>query len=211
MQPAVINPVIIRVIAPLLVLLAMSVPGLASELSAQQLVRDTSSRMLVAMRAEQGRIEKDTAHLYQLVEQIVLPCFDFRRMSQWVLGRNWRSATPQQREQFVDQFRMLLVRTYSTALLEYADGEIVYLPVAEGSGGKTVTVRTEIDQPGIGVIPVTYSMYPSDSGWKVYDIAISGVSLVTSYRSTYGSIIRKDGIDRLIAQLAERNSLQADG
>lgn len=212
MQRPVINPAVVRIAAPLLaLLLAVSVQVLASDISPQQLVRDTSSRMLVAMHEEQGSIEKDATHLYQLVEEIILPYFDFRRMSQWVLGKNWRTATTQQREQFVQQFRMLLVRTYGTALLEYADEEIVYLPTASERGGKNVTVRTEINQPGVGVIPITYSMYPSGNGWKVYDISISGVSLVTSYRSTYGSIIRRDGIDQLIDQLAERNRLQADG
>ena len=196
-----------------LLALALFAPDrmLAAELSPQDMVRDTSSRMLVAMNTEQDLIERDAAHLYALVEEIVLPYFDFRRMSQWVLGKNWRKATAAQREQFVEQFRILLVRTYGTALLEYADEEIVYLPYVEEQNAARVTVRTEIDQPGVGVIPIYYSMYQSDDGWKVYDISISGVSLVTNYRSTYGSIIRKDGIDHLINRLAEHNRLRADG
>jgi phospholipid transport system substrate-binding protein len=196
-----------------LLALALLAPGqmLASELSPQDMVRDTSSRMLLAMHTKQGLIEKDATHLYELVEEIVLPYFDFRRMSQWVLGKNWRKATAEQREQFVEQFRMLLVRTYGTALLEYADEEVVYLPTVEPKDAARVTVRTEIDQSGVGVIPIFYSMYQSDAGWKVYDISISGVSLVTNYRSTYGSIIRKDGIDHLIARLVEHNKLRADG
>jgi len=209
MTPPVLH-VLLRVLAPLL-LLVVAVRVLAADVSPQELVRDTSSRMLLAMHKEQNLIEKDAAHLFQLVEEIVLPYFDFQRMSQWVLGKNWRNASAQQREQFVEQFRMLLVRTYSTALLEYADEEIVYLPFSGENSAGSVMVRTEIDQPGVGVIPITYSMYQSKSGWKVYDISISGVSLVTNYRSTYGSIIRKDGIDHLIRQLAERNRLQTDG
>jgi len=196
-----------------LLALALFAPDrmLAAELSPQDMVRDTSSRMLVAMNTEQDLIERDAAHLYALVEEIVLPYFDFRRMSQWVLGKNWRTATAAQREQFVEQFRILLVRTYGTALLEYADEEIVYLPYVEEQNAARVTVRTEIDQPGVGVIPIYYSMYQSDDGWKVYDISISGVSLVTNYRSTYGSIIRKDGIDHLINKLTEHNRQRADG
>ncbi len=196
-------------LAIFLVLLPLSV--FATGDSPQQLVRDTSSRMLAAMRAGQDGISQDPARLYLLVEEIVLPNFDFRRMSQWVLGRNWRTATPQQRELFVVEFRQLLVRTYGSALLEYADEELVYLPFTGSTDAKNVTVRTEIDQPGVGVIPINYSMYRSNAGWKVYDISISGVSLVTNYRSTYGSIIRNDGIDHLIGRLAERNRQQADG
>lgn len=212
MYSSLVKPLPVRVFAPLLaLLLAVSVRLMAADVSPQELVRDTSSRMLLAMHEEHDIIEKDAAHLYQLVEEIVLPYFDFQRMSQWVLGKNWRNATAQQREQFVEQFRMLLVRTYGTALLEYADEEIEYLPFTGQQNADNVTVRTEIDQAGVGVIPITYSMYQSGAGWKVYDISISGVSLVTNYRSTYGSIIRKDGIDRLIHQLADRNRLQADG
>ena len=199
----------LKCLATLLLLLPLSVPATGG--SPQQLVRDTSSRMLAAMRAEQDSISQDPARLYVLVEEIVLPNFDFRRMSQWVLGKNWRVATPQQRELFVAEFRQLLVRTYGTALLEYADEELIYLPFTETTEAKSVTVRTEIDQPGVGVIPINYSMYRSNAGWKVYDISISGVSLVTNYRSSYGSIIRNNGIDHLIDQLAERNRQQADG
>jgi phospholipid transport system substrate-binding protein len=210
MSESMTGPALARLFSLLLALL-MPGWGMAAELSPQAMVRDTSSRMLVAMHAEQDLIERDAAHLYELVEAIVLPYFDFRRMSQWVLGKNWRKATPEQREQFVEQFRMLLVRTYGTALLVYADEEIVYLPYTGEKNAARVTVRTEIDQPGVGVIPIFYSMYQSDAGWKVYDISISGVSLVTNYRSTYGSIIRKDGIDHLIERLTERNRLRADG
>jgi phospholipid transport system substrate-binding protein len=206
------NPVTVRLFAPLLaLLLVVSVRVMAADVSPQELVRDTSSRMLLAMNEQRDFIDKDSAHLYQLVEEIVLPYFDFQRMSQWVLGKNWRNASAQQREQFVEQFRVLLVRTYGTALLEYADEEIVYLPFAGKDNTGNVTVRTEIDQPGIGVIPITYSMYQSSTGWKVYDISISGVSLVTNYRSSYGTIIRKDGIEHLIHQLADRNRMQAHG
>jgi len=204
------NPARLHVFAALL-LLAIAVRALAADVSPQQLVRDTSSRMLLAMHKQQELIEKDASYLYRLVEEIVLPYFDFQRMSQWVLGKYWRSASAQQREQFVEQFRMLLVRTYGSALLEYADQEIVYLPFSGDNNPRGVTVRTEIDQPGVGVIPITYSLYQSQGGWKVFDVAINGVSLVTNYRSTYGSIIRKDGIDHLIRQLAERNRQQADG
>ncbi|MGB5718735.1 MAG: ABC transporter substrate-binding protein, partial [Gammaproteobacteria bacterium] len=108
MPRPVINPVAVCVCRLLLALLLVPVTVTASDLSPQQLVQDTSTRMLQAMHDEQGSIDKNAAHLYQMVEEIVLPYFDFQRMSQWVLGRNWRMATRQQREQFVEQFRMLL-------------------------------------------------------------------------------------------------------
>ena len=191
---------------------ALPVTGntIADDISPQDLVRDTSSRMLVALHDEQESIKDDSGRLYELVSEIVLPYFDFRRMSQWVLGKNWRKATPEQRERFVEQFRQLLVRTYGSALFEYADEKIIYLPFVADTGARTVTVRTEIELAGATAIPITYSMYNSNAGWKVYDVSISGISLVTNYRSTFGSIIRKDGMDVLISQMAERNG-QVDG
>ena len=186
---------------------ATPAPG---DISPQELVRDTSSRMLSALRDEREVIDRNPGRLYELVSDIVLPYFDFRRMSQWVLGKNWRKATAEQRERFVVQFRQLLVRTYGTALSEYADEKIIYLPFMEKSGARTVTVRTEIEQGG-STIPISYSMYNSPDGWKVYDVAISGVSLVTNYRSTFGNIIRGEGMDSLIRQLEEKNGTLTDG
>jgi phospholipid transport system substrate-binding protein len=111
----------------------------------------------------------------------------------------------------MEQFRLLLVRTYGRALSEYADEKVIYLPFDSGSEADRVTVRTEIEQAGGTPIPISYSMYLSDNGWKVYDVAISGVSLVTNYRSSFGSIIRKDGMDSLIEQLGNRNRREPHG
>jgi len=201
-------------ILPGLVLLTASAvadaTSIRSEMSPEELVRDTSSRMLNALRDERGVINDNPERLYALVADIVLPYFDFRRMSQWALGKNWRKATPEQRERFAEEFRKLLVRTYSNALSEYADERIIFLPFSQASDAKTVTVRTEIEHGG-SVIPISYSMYNSKQGWKVYDVSVSGVSLVTNYRSSFGSIIRKQGMDSLIEQLAEKNSDVNDG
>ncbi len=176
------------------------------DISPQDLVRDTSSRMLTALRDERKVIEDKPGRLYELVADIVLPYFDFKRMSQWVLGKNWRSASPEQRARFVEEFRKLLVRTYGSALLDYADEEIIFLPFNDTSATRKVTVRTEIEHAG-STIPINYSMYNSKQGWMVYDVAISGVSLVTNYRSTFNNIIRGKGMDSLIDQLVERNTV----
>jgi len=197
-------------------LAALVLPGMPaaahadSNISPQELVRDTSSRMLSALHNEHDAIARNPGYLYKLVSEIVLPYFDFERMSQWVLGKNWRSATPGQRERFVEQFRNLLVNTYGTALSKYADEKIVYLPFVDDGRSGTVTVRTEIEQAG-STIPISYSMYHSSAGWKVYDVSISGISLVTNYRSTFGNIIRNKGMDNLIQQLSNRNSGKGNG
>lgn len=189
----------------LLVLLCAGPLPAASDITPLELVQDTSSRMLTALSSEREAIKKDSSRLYDLVSTIVLPYFDFERMSQWVLGKYWRTATPEQRTRFVEQFRGLLVRTYGTALSQYADEKIIYLPFAGDIKAPSVTVRTEIEQAG-STIPISYSMYKTRDGWKVYDVAISGVSLVTNYRSSFGNIIRDEGMDSLIRQLVEKNN-----
>ncbi len=192
------------------VLLAQASARATDDVSPHELVRETISRMLTAIREEQAAIEQDPDYLFELVSTIVLPYFDFERMSMWALGKNWRRATPDQRARFVEQFHTLLVHTYGSALSEYADEEIIYLPFVDDGKKGRVTVRTEIEQAG-STIPISYSMYNSHDGWKVYDVAISGVSLVTNYRSTFGTIIREKGMDSLIQQLSERNDRKTDG
>jgi phospholipid transport system substrate-binding protein len=154
-------------------------------------------------------ITDDPAALDRLVTDIVLPYFDFRRMSQWVLGKYYRKATADQRERFVVEFRNLLVRTYGRFLSEYAGEKVVYLPVADTSDATSVKVRTEIEFGDNSVISVAYSLYSGPDGWKVYDVAFDGVSMVTNYRSSYGRIIRTEGMDSLISQMVRRNSGQS--
>ena len=195
----------IRIILLIACTLLAPVTANPSDITPESLVRDTASRMLVALKDEKTLIQKDRNRIYALVSDIVLPYFDFRRMSAWVLGRYWRDATPDQQERFTAEFRQMLVRTYGSALLDYSDEKIIYLPLHAEQGAKDVTVHTEIEQVGGPAIEINYSMYLSADGWKVYDVSINGVSLVTNYRTSFASIIRRDGVDSLIKQLEYRN------
>lgn len=189
------------------VMLLLSSPVLQAAVEAQQLVMDTSTRVLERLREDQQNLKANPDLIYPLVEDLVLPHFDFERMSVWVLGKNWRKADAQQQRQFVDAFRTLLVRTYARALLEYTDQQINFLPFHAEEDAKRVTVRTEIAQPGGVNIPINYSMFQNRDGkWKVYDISVDGVSLVTNYRTSFASEIRQGGIEKLLQRLAEMNA-----
>ncbi len=170
-----------------------------------QLVHKTADELLATIRADRATYAKDHTKLYKMAEEKVLPHFDFVRMSQWVLGLNWRKATPEQRGRFVAQFRDLLVRTYSTALLNYTDQEIIYRPLSVKPTDDDVLVRTEVKQNGGAPnIPINYSFYKNKEGaWKVYDVTIDGVSLVTNYRSVYASKVKDQGIDGLLASMLD--------
>jgi len=192
----------------LVVVLLLSVAGMArAETAPEELVRVTADQILAEIKAHRDVYARDYARLYKMADEKVLPHFDFRRMSQWVLGRFWRDATPEQRERFTSEFRDLLVGTYSQALLNYNDQKIVYLPVQRKPDDTEVTVKTEVKQSGGQPnIPIHYSFYKNkDGAWKVYDISIEGVSLVTNYRSVYATKIRERGMDALIAEIADNN------
>ena len=188
--------------------LGISVAAQAIE-EPQQLVQTTSDQVLARLKKEHDKLQKNPDQIYPLVEDLVLPHFDFTKMSQWVLGVNWRSASDDQKARFTEQFRTLLVRTYAKALLEYTDQKINYLPFHAEGDAKSVVVRTEIVQPGGQNIPVYYSMYRKGDEWKVYDISIDGASLVTTYRTSFAEDIRQSGLDKLIVRLVEMNSGKA--
>lgn len=178
----------------------------AAEVPPEDLVRKTAEVILAEIKAHRDVYAKDYAKLYKMADEKVLLHFDFRRMSQWVLGRSWKDATPQQRDRFTTEFRDLLVGTYSQALLNYTDLEIVYLPVQRKPEDTEVTVKTEVKQSSGPNIPIYYNFYKNKEGaWKVYDISIEGVSLVTNYRSVYASKVREKGMDALIAEIAANN------
>ena len=187
--------------------LLLAPPALAKvNQSPQELVEKTTDRIVAALKVEQAAIKENPSRLYEIVDEIVLPHFDFYRMSRWVLGKHWRKATPAQREQFVREFRTLLVRTYAKALNDNYDKPIDLLPMRAKKGADEVTVRTEVQVDSGFPIPIDYKMYRNDKGeWLVYDVSVDGVSLVTNYRSTFSKEIRQGGLPRLIADLAKRN------
>jgi phospholipid transport system substrate-binding protein len=140
-----------------------------------------------------------------LVEEKILPHFDFTRMTALAMGLNWRKATAEQKAQLTDQFRTLLVRTYSTALTKYRDQTIEYRPLRAQPGDTDVTVRSLIMQPGAEAITIDYSMEKTSASWKVYDVTVAGISLVTTYRDAFTQEVRKAGVDGLIKRLADKN------
>jgi phospholipid transport system substrate-binding protein len=177
----------------------------------QEVIQDTSARMLNALRQNRETLRQDSSRIYALVDQIVLPNFDFELMSRWVLGRNWQQATPEQRRRFADEFRTLLVRTYAKALLEYADNEIRILPSANPADHNEATVKTEVQVRTGSPIPINYTMHLNRDGWKVYDVTVDGVSLVTNYRDTFKQEVSSNGINGLIVMLANRNKQLESG
>jgi phospholipid transport system substrate-binding protein len=142
-----------------------------------------------------------------VAEQKVLPYFDFERMTRLAVGRNWAQASDAQKQALMKEFRTLLVRTYSSSIAAYRNQTIEVKPLKMGTGDKDTLVRTAIVQQGGPQIPIDYSMEKADSGeWKVYDVVVDGVSLVTTYRGSFNEQVQKGGIDGLVKTLQDRNA-----
>lgn len=173
-----------------------------AQLAPDALVKETSEKVLAALDANKARYEKEPELVYQLVNDIVLPHMDFKAMSKLALGKFWREANDTQQAEFVDAFKIMLVRTYSKSLTQYSGQTIEYKPYQPPAAGKrTVVVNTEIKQSSGPAIPIDYRLYTKGGIWKVYDIKIDGISLVTNYRNSFASDIRKVGMDGLIEKL----------
>jgi len=170
------------------------------------MVKRVSQEVLTIIKSDPKVQAGDQARIREVVETKLLPNFDFERLTALAMGRNWRQATPEQQKQLVEQFRTLLVRTYSGALTQYRDQTMDYKPLRADANATEVTVRTEVVRQGQAPVPIDYSMAKGASGWKVYDVIVGGVSLVTNYRDEFNEQIKSGGIDGLIKTLQAKNS-----
>lgn len=195
-----------------LLMMLVLVPVRAAEIAEpESIVRETTDQVLENIRNHLEEYKKNPAKLYSMVDKLVLPHFDFERMTALALGRYKRKVKGDQKERLVKAFRDLLVRTYSKALLEYNGQKVAFLPMRGSVEQGDVTVRTEIDQPGGFPIPINYSLYLKDGQWKVYDVVIDNISMVTNYRSSFAREIKSNGVESLIKTLQTRNEEQKNG
>jgi len=176
----------------------------AQELAPDALVKKTTDEIIDRIRKDKSLVS-DSRKLLEMVDAVVLPHFNFNRMTMLAVGRAWRDATPGQRDQLIQQFRTLLVRTYSTALEQYSNQKIEVRPANVKPADTETTVRMVINQPGGQPIVMEYRMEKTPNGWKVYDVIVEGVSIVTTYRSTFSAEISKGGIEGLIKTMADQN------
>ena len=190
----------------LAVLITAFVPLVAGAQEAPDaLVKRVTDELLAIIKADKELQAGNQRKVFEVAETKVLPHFDFARMTRLAVGRNWQQASDAQKEALIKEFRTLLVRTYSSSLSAYRNQTIEVKPLKMGAGDKEATVRTAVIQQGGPPIPIDYSMEKEAAGWKVYDVVIDGVSLVTTYRSSFNDQIQKGGIDGLVKTLSDRN------
>jgi phospholipid transport system substrate-binding protein len=178
----------------------------ADDLAPDALVKNVSEEVLDIVRKDKDIQSGNTKKAVELVEKKVLPHFNFEHMTRLAMGIEWRQAAPEQQKALIEEFRTLLVRTYSKALTEYKNQTIDYKPLkGPVAAGEPVKVHTNIKQAGGKPIELDYYLEKKDTGWKVFDIEVGGVSLVTNYRSSFATEIRNGGVDGLIKSLQAKN------
>jgi len=196
-----------RALVWLLVLLVPAEPPVhAAEQSPQLLVRSVTASVLDTLRARGGEIGKDQGKLVALIEDQVVPYFDFRLMSVQVLGRYWRTAGEEQREQFTSVFKQLLTNTYAAVFERYEGQTVDVLGAQSTSNANRVLVPTIVNSPGKPAIEVAYRLYYGNGKWQIYDVVVDGISLLINYRSEYASALSQNSLDNLIDKLKAKNA-----
>ena len=181
------------------------------------LVKQVTEEVLEIVRKDKDIQNGNAKKAIDLVDAKVIPHFNFQHMTALAVGKDWRKASPQQQQQLTAEFKTLLVRTYSNALTSYKNQKVVYKPFKMNPGDTEAVVHTEVQQPGNKPVQLDYSLEKLDAGWKVYDVSVAGISLVTNYRDQFGQEVRNSGIDGLIKAIATKNKslegnlLKADG
>jgi phospholipid transport system substrate-binding protein len=190
----------------LLLALALAAPAsLAQGVAPDALLRAVTVEVIDKIKQEQELHAVDPAKVAALVETRILPLFDFVHMTRLAMARNWRLATPEQQRVLTEEFKTLLVRTYSTALAHYR-GEVIDVKQLRAPPlGSEVTVRSDVKQPGKERMTLDYEMEKTPAGWKIYDVKVAGVCLVTTYRDLFAEKVRDGGVDGLIKFLVDEN------
>ena len=183
----------------------------ADMLAPDVLVKNTATNVLEVIKNDKDIQAGDNKKIVSITEEKIVPHFDFLRMSRLVLGRAWKAASKDQQEKFTAEFRNLLVRTYSVALAKYRNQSIEYKPFKMAAADDDVVVKTQIIQPGGQSIPIDYALEKGDTEWKVYDVKIDGISLVTNYRGQFSNELKQGNMDALIQKLVDKNHSNAMG
>ena len=177
-----------------------------AEPPAQTLVKESTARLVEVLKSERESLRDDPRRLREVVEELILPYFDFERMSRRVLGKKqWKKAGPAQRARFVSAFRSLLVHTYATVLNQYSDQTITWLDPEPRKRDDEIVIPVLIGPAGNQAVRVAYAMHRDGQDWKAFDVSIDGVSLVTNYRSSFRAEIARHGIDGLITRIEAKN------
>ena len=195
-----------RKILAMLLLPVVALPALSQEVAPDALVKSVTLEVVDLIVKDKEIKAGSRGKLVQVIEQKVLPHFNFTAMTALAMGQNWGKSTPEQKKRLIEEFKTLLVRTYASALSAYSEQKFDFRPLRARSTDTDVTVNVRVLQPGAQPVTIDYSMERTANGWKCYDVMVGGVSLVANYRTEFANTVRASGIDGLIKELQKKNS-----
>jgi phospholipid transport system substrate-binding protein len=188
-----------------LFLMLVLAPAVSAQEAPDAMVKRVANEVQQIVKTDPKVQAGDQQRIREVIETKLLPNFDFEKMTALAMGRNWKQATPEQQKQLIDQFRALLVRTYSGALSQYRDQVMDFKPMRGDPNATDVIVRSEVIRTGQAPVQIDYGMTKTAAGWKVADVIVGGISLVTNYRDEFNEQIKNGGIDGLIKTLSSKN------
>jgi phospholipid transport system substrate-binding protein len=200
--------VIQRLLVVAILLLLLFSSGLRAAMPPDQLIQQTVERLIDELTERKAELERDRGQLYELVERVIVKHIAVDKVAKLVLARHWRNASLEQRTRFADEFKNLLIRTYASALFDYTGRErIDFRPLQLTGDERIAVVHTDVKLPGVRAIPVNYKFLLLETGeWKIFDVTIEGISLITIYRTSYARIIQTTGLDGLILRLENKTA-----
>ena len=181
----------------------------AEERTPEQIVEETSTEVLRVVNEEAERIKNEPGYVNDLIDKLILPIVDLQAMGKLILGKHWKTASEEQRSQFITEFKSMLIRTYAKSIADYGHAKVSVLAPKAKEQGKYHTVNTELDL-GSGVpLQVAYVFRRKDDAWKVFDLSVDGLSLIKNFRTSFSQEISETSLDALIERLANTNAGKA--
>jgi phospholipid transport system substrate-binding protein len=178
----------------------------AEELTPEQIVEQTSAKLLKVINEQSEKIKSDEGYVNQVINDLILPVIDLQSMGKLILGKHWKTASDEQREQFIQQFKSMLVRTYAKSVADYGNAKVTVFPPQGEQGGKRHRVKTNLDIGSSTPLQVDYVFRRQDDSWKVFDLVVDGLSLIKNFRTSFSQEISETSLDALIARLASTNA-----
>ncbi len=182
----------------------------AEDRTPEQIIEQTSTEVLRIVNGEADRIKNEPGYVNDLIDELIIPIVDLQSMGKLILGKHWKRASEEQRMQFIEEFKSMLIRTYAKSIADYGHAKISILPIKAKEQGKYYTVNTELDL-GEGVpLQVSYVFRKNSEVWKVFDLSVDGLSLVKNFRTSFSQEINETSLDSLIERLANTNAKKSE-
>lgn len=195
----------------LIIILILALSGLTTWVSAEeqtpeQIVEQTSAELLKVINEQSERIKNEEGFVNEVINELILPVIDLQSMGKLILGKHWKTASDEQRTQFIEQFKSMLIRTYAKSVADFGDAKVTVFPPKAGQKGKRHRVKSHLDIGSGTPLQVDYVFRRKDDSWKVFDLVVDGLSLIKNFRTSFSQEISETSLDALIERLASTNT-----